>query len=74
VAHLAGALGAPVWILLPFVADWRWMTARNDSPWYPTARFFRQTTRGQWDAPIESVRHALLNLVSKGSHGRPRRS
>src|SRR5581483_10989006 len=43
VAHLAGALGRPVWLLLSFAPDWRWMTGREDSPWYPTMRLFRQT-------------------------------
>ena len=59
VAHLAGALGAPTWVLLPFVADCRWLVARNDSPWYPTMRLFRQTRRGQWDEAIEAVAQAL---------------
>ena len=48
-AHLAGALGRPVWTLLPFAADWRWMTGRDDSPWYPTMRLFRQPRFGAWD-------------------------
>jgi ADP-heptose:LPS heptosyltransferase len=48
VAHLAGALGKPVWILLPFSADWRWLVDREDSPWYPTALLFRQKNRGDW--------------------------
>ena len=47
-AHLAGALGRPVWTLLPFEADWRWMVGRSDSPWYPTMRLFRQPTPGDW--------------------------
>lgn len=59
VAHLAGALGVPVWILLPLVPDWRWMISRTDSPWYPTARLFRQTLRGQWDTVIQAVRREL---------------
>jgi hypothetical protein len=54
-AHLAGALGKPVWILLPFEADWRWMLERADTPWYPTARLFRQTQPGDWPSVIDSV-------------------
>ncbi len=61
-AHLAGALGRPVWILLPFKADWRWMLDRNDSPWYPTARLFRQKRSGEWTAVIEEVRAALAAI------------
>ena len=61
VAHLAGAMGAPVWILLPFVPDFRWLTGRSDSPWYPTARLFRQHRRGDWPGVVEEVRRALLN-------------
>ncbi|MBW4691512.1 MAG: tetratricopeptide repeat protein [Lyngbya sp. HA4199-MV5] len=59
VAHLAGALGKPVWLLLPFSPDWRWMQERNDSPWYPTMRLFRQPTFGDWGSVMEMVRKAL---------------
>lgn len=59
VAHLAGALAKPVWILLPATPDWRWMLAREDSPWYPTARLFRQTTRDDWHGVLLRVREAL---------------
>ena len=59
VAHLAGALGKPVWLLLPFIPDWRWMTGRDDSPWYPTARLFRQTAPGGWAEVTECVAAAL---------------
>jgi ADP-heptose:LPS heptosyltransferase len=55
VAHLAGALGKPVWILVPYVADWRWFQDREDSPWYPTARLFRQSASCDWAPVIERV-------------------
>lgn len=59
VAHLAGAMGKPVWILLPFVPDWRWQLDREDSPWYPTARLFRQPKRNDWLASLLKIRKAL---------------
>jgi len=59
VAHLAGALGKPVWVLLPYGPDWRWLTERDDSPWYPSMRLFRQTAIGDWDGVIERVRQHL---------------
>ena len=63
VAHLAGALARPVWVLLPFVPDWRWMLDRGDSPWYPTARLFRQTTRDDWTEVIARVGAAIGQLT-----------
>jgi Flp pilus assembly protein TadD len=62
VAHLAGALARPVWLLLPFSPDWRWMWDRPDSPWYPTMRLFRQTTPGDWEGVIGRVLGALQAL------------
>jgi len=59
VAHLAGALGKPVWILLTYFPDWRWLLRRDDSPWYPTARLFRQDESRTWDSAIARVRQAL---------------
>jgi ADP-heptose:LPS heptosyltransferase len=59
VAHLAGAIGRPVWIMLPFLADWRWLTGRPDSPWYPTARLYRQPAPGDWDGVFARIGHDL---------------
>jgi hypothetical protein len=61
VAHLAGALGKPVWLLLAFDSDWRWMTDRRDSPWYPTMRIFRQNSPGDWSTPVEEIASELRN-------------
>ena len=66
VAHLAGALGRPVWIFLPYVPDWRWLVDREDSPWYPTARLFRQSQTREWDSVIEAMRRALTEFVAAG--------
>lgn len=63
VAHLAGALGVPVWILLPHLADWRWFEHREDSPWYPTARLFRQPSVGDWTGLVARVDHSLRTLA-----------
>lgn len=59
VAHLAGALGAPVWLMLHFAADWRWLLDRSDSPWYPTMRLFRQSAAGEWGPVIDQIAAAL---------------
>jgi hypothetical protein len=59
VAHLAGAMAKPVWILLPYAPDWRWLLNRDDSPWYPTARLFRQPLAGEWGPVGMAVRDAL---------------
>jgi len=62
-AHLAGALGIPVWLLLPFAADWRWLEKRADSLWYPTLRIFRQPKLGDWEAVVEGVQCALAGTL-----------
>jgi tetratricopeptide (TPR) repeat protein len=63
VAHLAGALGKRTWILLPSAPEWRWMRGREDSPWYPTVRLFRQSTAGDWAEPICKMTEALGGLA-----------
>ena len=61
VAHIAGAMGKPVWIMLPHVAEWRWLRSRTDSPWYPSARLYRQPTPGDWDGLVGQIAGALGN-------------
>jgi ADP-heptose:LPS heptosyltransferase len=61
--HLAGALGRPLWVMLASAADWRWFRDRDDSPWYPTARLFRQSVAGDWTDPVARMRAALDDLV-----------
>ena len=63
--HLSGALGKPVWVLLAHVADWRWMLGRDDSPWYPSARLFRQHAPGDWSEPLRDVEAALRSLIAR---------
>lgn len=65
VAHLAGALGKPIWVLLPYSPDFRWMLNRNDSPWYPTAKLFRQEKADKWDTVINTIKNELIkNLIN----------
>ena len=66
VAHLAGALGVPVWVMLSFVPDWRWLLVREDSPWYPTMSLFRQKKRGLWGDVVEAVSIALSRKIIQG--------
>jgi tetratricopeptide (TPR) repeat protein len=65
VAHLAGAMGKPAWVLIPHPADFRWLLAREDSPWYPSLRLFRQRRRGDWPAAIDEIAEQLRKLVGK---------
>lgn len=66
VAHLAGALGLPVCVLLPFVPDWRWMLSRQDCPWYPTMRLFRQQRPGDWAGAVDELLSFLLGMETPG--------
>jgi tetratricopeptide (TPR) repeat protein len=64
-AHMAGALGLPVWLLLPFAADWRWQQGRTETPWYPTLRIFRQPKLGDWQSVLWEVECALKNQPAR---------
>lgn len=64
IAHLAGATGVPTWIALNYVPDWRWLTDRSDSPWYPTVRLFRQKTTGDWGGVFQEISEALVERLS----------
>jgi hypothetical protein len=67
VAHLAGALGRPLWLLARFDACWRWLRGRDDSPWYPSARLFRQSIPGDWDGVIARIGSALRDRFGGGT-------
>ena len=69
-AHLAGALGVPVWVALPHVPDWRWLLDREDSPWYPTMRLFRQTSLGDWATVFERIAAETMRDQRLGTRGR----
>jgi hypothetical protein len=62
VAHLAGTLGKQTWILLPFSPDWRWLLDRDDSPWYPSVKLYRQERIGDWDSVLERVKEDLMAI------------
>ena len=64
VAHLAAALGRPTWILLPYTPDYRWLLDRDESPWYPTARLFRQDESRDYASVLDRVRSALTALIA----------
>jgi len=68
-AHLAGTLGRPTWVMLKHDADWRWMEQREDTPWYPTVRLFRQPRAGDWDAAVRQVAAQLQRVAAAQSRG-----
>jgi len=70
IAHLGGALGAPTWLVLPVLPNWRWLLDREDTPWYPTMRLFRQVHFGSWDEPFGRMADRLSDLVPERLGGR----
>jgi len=72
--HLAGALGRPVWVMLPFIPDWRWLMHREDTPWYPAHRLFRQASPGDWDGVVRKMVQALAERSPPGKTGQRRGS
>jgi tetratricopeptide (TPR) repeat protein len=69
VAHLNAAMGRKTWLLVPAIPDWRWLSGRNDSPWYPTMTLFRQTRSGEWRDVFERLEHELKALITAGLAG-----
>jgi ADP-heptose:LPS heptosyltransferase len=63
VAHLAPAMGRPVWLLVPAIADWRWLVEGDESPWYPTLRLFRQERAGDWKSVVDAVCRSLERKI-----------
>jgi Flp pilus assembly protein TadD len=72
IAHLAGALGKPTWVLLKSVPDWRWLLNRSDSPWYPTIKLFRQPTHSDWQTPIQQIAQSLATFANLNHNSRSR--
>jgi ADP-heptose:LPS heptosyltransferase len=74
VAHCAGALATPAWVLIPYAADWRWLLERADSPWYPTMRLFRQQEPGNWEEVFDRLLVELTELVAQEASPAPKRA
>ena len=70
VVHLAGAMGRPTWVLLPYAPDWRWLLNRDDSPWYPGMRLFRQPEPNGWAPAIEQIAASLREFARSGPNSR----
>jgi ADP-heptose:LPS heptosyltransferase len=70
VVHLAAAMGRPTWVLLPYAPDWRWLLSRDDSPWYPGLRLFRQPAPNGWGPAIQRITTSLHELARSGAHSR----
>ena len=68
ITHVAGALGLPAWVLLSYIGDWRWMAEREDSPWYPAARLFRQSEVNDWDSVIARITAAVREWRNNAGH------
>ena len=65
IAHLAGALAIPTWIALGYIPDWRWLLERDDSPWYPTVKLFRQPSMGDWTSVFANIRKELTTFSAR---------